>query len=900
MNKPSFNHIVLATQLVYQIPSLSSELKVYWSKILTTLYKDVLSKSEIQSFESKGILSKTTLDYRKINNYASSEEAFTCLALVKFLILEAEKSQDHSCKKHIELFLNETTLALGLENESKKIQETFQKLQQKIADEKNKPEILIPASINLLYVDFAIRCLLLSTFSFLTENDNDNTPWFWLPQFLFLPILIFALSSFKERKDKKANKTLFERFGGIEKYKIKLIHNARQYTMLTIMFIIGVSVSYLLELSIPLSITSFVLLAVYYTLFLKVFNIGRVSENNLLSQISIFKQGNRILEAHEIEEEMVRLESDLVATTSRLETYVFESALFGALTFSGFLQIMAENLITFQDLEKFANHIYEMSFSLVRLDWTNVMNELSLLNTKTNLFCLVSMETLFCSILFLGVIASRLKYSDVADGVRHALNIIKINKKSNVKEGLMDNLEIAQDGMKKVLPIVNYMRYFRMAGILTFQIILISSSFFVSGALAIVFVLMGLSSVLYFNQKYLVKNFEINLILIRNFVLNNGSIIFITSILLMVLAFILRTIFHIEETDYLIVAGLAIFGVYSFIYFILIPQYDEHYAPDNESAQIGLNSSKWKSTTRIIGFSIVLLSLGLILKFLYFPGDNEIITISIFVLLIAWILAGYYLVSIKWFGIICGFLLSVASLFFNFYFLSLPGVYILFTIFIVGQILIFIFSFFRRRFFHKLYLKISLFILLSSTVLFIGALEYMTIAYDHQTISFEETGEINDLLIEYSLFQDTFGDEKATQESLNNIIEDTDVYLDKYIDRYGFTRAVDEINKRLKFMAFVTIDSSFSTHFENLEEQLGLALIAAKQSNKIGKLLNFEPDSFSGITAEAEILVKLGRPEEARLSLNNILKLNPPKEIKEIVNKYLEEMDGGEEEVEGD
>ncbi|HCW07735.1 MAG TPA: hypothetical protein DGG95_10275 [Cytophagales bacterium] len=152
---------------------------------------------------------------------------------------------------------------------------------------------------------------------------------------------------------------------------------------------------------------------------------GRIQENDLVKQLEEKKLNTALLNVDENDEYIVWLETKLNSSTSRLEAYVLESALFGALTFSGFLQIMATDLVSFKDLENFASYIFTTSQAFINLDWNQLEVGVAGLNSKVSLFCLISLESLICSIFFLAVIASRLKLSDIADRVRTSINLAK-------------------------------------------------------------------------------------------------------------------------------------------------------------------------------------------------------------------------------------------------------------------------------------------------------------------------------------------------------------------------------------------------------------------------------------------------------------------------------------------
>ena len=80
--------------------------------------------------------------------------------------------------------------------------------------------------------------------------------------------------------------------------------------------------------------------------------------------------------------------------------------------------------------------MFHAGHGFITANWQEYEKYSLLLNTKVNLFCLVSIETLLCSVLFLAVIASRLRFSDVSDKVRTALNLAKAYNEK--EEGILE------------------------------------------------------------------------------------------------------------------------------------------------------------------------------------------------------------------------------------------------------------------------------------------------------------------------------------------------------------------------------------------------------------------------------------------------------------------------------
>jgi len=231
--------------------------------------------------------------------------------------------------------------------------------------------------------------------------------------------------------------------------KLKYHFSTGQYTMLAVFLATGVFISYLVPDQ--LHLLAVFALCIYYFIYLRFFRVGRIQENDLVKQLEEKKLNTALLNVDENDEYIVWLETKLNSSTSRLEAYVLESALFGALTFSGFLQIMATDLVSFKDLENFASYIFTTSQAFINLDWNQLEVGVAGLNSKVSLFCLISLESLICSIFFLAVIASRLKLSDIADRVRTSINLAKAY---NAKEEAFQEENQADGKLKERLEVL--------------------------------------------------------------------------------------------------------------------------------------------------------------------------------------------------------------------------------------------------------------------------------------------------------------------------------------------------------------------------------------------------------------------------------------------------------------
>jgi len=307
--------------------------------------------------------------------------------------------------------------------------------------------------------------------------------------------------------------------------------------------------------------------------------------------------------------EIIKIEGRLRNEHSRVEAYILESVMFGALAFSGFLSIIAserfnhtlserweltkedtkkvytinditylkknnavildedhilidakesdkdKNIVIMQNSQldskgqpkqfiisgkekEDLNIIPQIKNTEIRIFWNEMMTlakNILLFKFKdisrswnrvtqpSNLIMLITMETLFCALFFLSVIASRLRYTKMTEEID---NLVRLARNFNDKEeevhnlvlqGLGDKevqanlrrrlqslgikinqyLERANELLTKARPILVYMSVFRNLGVITFIFILITSSLFFSKTLAFIFLLFSIVAYVY-------------------------------------------------------------------------------------------------------------------------------------------------------------------------------------------------------------------------------------------------------------------------------------------------------------------------------------------------------------------------------------------------------------------
>jgi hypothetical protein len=629
---------------------------------------------------------------------------------------------------------------------------------------------------------------------------------------------------------------------------------------------------------------------------------GKINENDLVKQLEAEKLITETLTVDENDEVIVALETKLNSSTGRLEAYVLESALFGALSFSGFLQIMATELISFSDLENFAAYIFQTAQGIIHLDNATIQAGIVGLSNKTSLFCLVSVESLICSIFFLAVIASRLRFSDIADQVRTSINLAKAyNAKEEILHdeqemtgkkigGRLDlltakvNAQLHQASivLEEISPVMKYMEYFRNAGILVFLVILVSSSLFITSTLGWVFLVLILFTYFYFNRAAINLTFKTWFLSFRIQFVKQGYWLFALALLPQVLAYVLRIFFQVRQTDHLFSFGLLLIGLYVFAWLILAAHVDERFGEIEMDLK---KQGRWKIVKNTLAVVILIFQIGLAFKYEHFTGANEMLILSTGAL--AWLMyfVGYYLTKTRLLGILCGIIFGSCSMGIMFKIQHWDGANVMVLIASTAFIIFIPFIVWKRKLFHWLFIRFCL-------VGFIFSLWYnpllsrvsisLDMAYAHATTQVFEQVEIMS-----KAYSENFL--KPDLKALDEIVVKTDWYINQYGTRLGFTNVYRKLSIEYWRTCREILNDSLK---KNNVAFLELGLKAAQANMRIIKLFAHEEFYIEGgdFLQESDILLAMGKNEEAIQSLQNFLTENLPEKMKEAIRKRIIEL----------
>jgi hypothetical protein len=335
-----------------------------------------------------------------------------------------------------------------------------------------------------------------------------------------------------------------------------------------------------------------------------------------------------------------------------MEAYVLEAALFGALAFSGFLQLISSSNLSIQSLGLFTVNFYHLFEGLINFSSESILNSINLLMSKEGILSLIAFLTLFCSVFFLAVIASRLRFNDLSDTIDKSLQLSKIyndkeeniismnggktNEASNVitkmirKHLIKGNLTLEQ-----TLPIMEFMRFFRTLGIFTFFIIVVSGGLFVSVELSLVLAFIMFISFLFFKLKIIIQYVKNITTQFQEFYFKIESKVFYFILSSVALCFILRSFsFSSIFSQALIISSFLLI----FIHYILSLFIPEKLEDEEISESIFVSGNRNKiALKKLYKISLAFLFLGLMFKIMHFPGAGLLLMIGVFLLAIYFI-----------------------------------------------------------------------------------------------------------------------------------------------------------------------------------------------------------------------------------------------------------------------
>jgi hypothetical protein len=210
--------------------------------------------------------------------------------------------------------------------------------------------------------------------------------------------------------------------------------------------------------------------------------------------------------------QIVSMETEVQSITQRVEAYTLESTLFGALAFSGFLTLLSSEHPVMGALQQ---------FTASSKGWWASLRVGAIPNIRVNFdqeLGIIAIETLLCSMFFLAVVLSRLRFYSMLHRVQYAVQAARAwnNKEEEVAnirlsattvesderlEQLSDlvagAIEHAEPLIQDLMGITRYISVFRNLGVLMFLIVLFTSAFVISPTLGMIFLAIAAVAFLY-------------------------------------------------------------------------------------------------------------------------------------------------------------------------------------------------------------------------------------------------------------------------------------------------------------------------------------------------------------------------------------------------------------------
>ena len=606
-------------------------------------------------------------------------------------------------------------------------------------ENKFKTNVYVPASILPITLDFFLRCVVLFAFqhwSVVWEGNGPN-PFFISTQVVIIPIVIIIISIIRDRKISKHGQFLVSKID-INNIQFKIKNTAWNYLLIFILIISG-SFTPILFSNEDLSVFLIISMAIIYGIYLLILQTNfskSLPEYKKIKQQIEDKEHRELsgeLSSDQNDEEIINLEVNLKAENERMDAYVIEAALFGALAFSGFIQIVASQNFSVEFIENFNHHVFLILKSLVNPGVQHVQDSYNFIFSNNGLMMVLCYQTLFCSVFFLSVIGSRLRYSKLTDYVDRYLHLAKaLNEKEefllhkekvNNSEVTIYNTKIKyllREGYKKqdeIFPIMEFMKFFRTLGITMFFTVIVTSGLFISLWLSFILFFVAILSLIYFRfgeVKSAIKSFYISM---QEFYYRVDKPVHYICWSIIVLALIMRS-FRIPFGGPMMAFGF----MFLFIHYLLnlfIPIEFDYDMKKSEDA-FGSYATFQKLLVYLFKMALALFFLGYMFKAMHWPGAGPMLIASIIML------CAYFLTVKKvphgpaWLGYLLGISISLAFIGVMFKIQHWTGARLITYLSIPLMLITGIITYLKREQIRP-FLKKTIFILFVLTIMFLSS-----------------------------------------------------------------------------------------------------------------------------------------------------------------------------------
>lgn len=640
---------------------------VQWREIVQEIYRENYFQSKIKLIINSGTADssklKTIEEYKTALQLFKDEDKKEIIELIQLYQELLKREKEIILSDRFEIFVQKLTTTVD-----NQILESIPAIVKKWITNKEEDKfyfkIKLEGSLKIIIIDFLLRCISLWHFKVFIHSDFESSDieprlFFILSQFIFIPLGVFIFSYFRDKRIEKNTQKIFSEIGRND-LKITNIHSPWNYLFTFILLIFGILISIIVfefssqDYGIVVPIYT-LLYGVYFMIILSFFSKKKPSISQIINQLDKINlnQVKTNLNHNENDEEIIELDVSLRSANEKMEAYVLEAALFGALAFSGFLQLISSSNISIESIGLFSSNFYGMFEGIVNFSSKSTLHSINQLLSKDGILSLMAFLTLFCSVFFLAVIASRLRFNDLSDSIDKSLQLSKIyndkeeniislnggnpNESSNVitkiirKHLIQGNLTLEQ-----TLPIMEFMRFFRTLGIFTFFVIVVSGGLFVSVQLSLVLAFIMLISFLFFKLKIIVQYVKNITTQFQEFYFKIESKVFYFILFSVVLCFILRSFSFngIVPQVFIICSFLLIF-----IHYLLSLFIPEKLEDEEISDSIFISGNRNKIVLKkLYKVSLAILFLGLMFKIMHFPGAGMLMVIGVFLLSVYFLL----------------------------------------------------------------------------------------------------------------------------------------------------------------------------------------------------------------------------------------------------------------------
>lgn len=161
-----------------------------------------------------------------------------------------------------------------------------------------------------------------------------------------------------------------------------------------------------------------------YTTVVATFSVQKTNKEEYNREYDALADDSQIaVDANDVR--IIRMETEIASISNRIESFTLESALFGALAFSGFLTLIAAEKPILQNTQDFISNISNVVYAVRDLD-LDLIKSLSVgIATTDCLLGAIAVQTLVCSMFFVSVIVSRLRFYNILKKVDYAIRVAR-------------------------------------------------------------------------------------------------------------------------------------------------------------------------------------------------------------------------------------------------------------------------------------------------------------------------------------------------------------------------------------------------------------------------------------------------------------------------------------------